>query len=202
MSAMLQELNPYPNATQPRVAKRRYDTPTEVGSLDELSDMLTYQAPPEPPKTATTSQGFIFGTLRLVTELAPQRVALDSDPTPANKLDATLLSYKDLPHGWDGEEGVPPSLNAVSDAINFLAKKPEDISLPYPQIAADGEVGLYWHKDEVFAEVGFYGDGTYSYYARYSRAGNIIDEGGGENCTIEDNEWPDGLLFILNKIDR
>ena len=207
MSTMLQEIKPNPVPTQLIASKRSYETPTEVGILDLPKNIQTFialisVAAPEPSKTTTTFEDFIFGFPSPITELPRGEEALESDPSPANKLDAKLLSYKKLSHGWDGEEGVSPSPNAVSDAINFLAKKPEDISLPYPQIAADGEVGLYWHTDEVFAEVGFYGDGTYSYYASYSRAGNIFDEDSGENCTIEDNEWADRLLIILNKIDR
>jgi hypothetical protein len=123
------------------------------------------------------------------------------EPSAEDKLEAQLQSYMDLPHGWDGYDGVPASLDAVTDAFSFLKKRPPDIPLPYPQIGPDGEVGLYWHTKEVFAEVGFYGDGEYSYHARYAAPEGKPVKDGGDSCPAN-GRWDPGLLLILNKIDR
>ncbi|MGH6919860.1 MAG: hypothetical protein ACREJ0_19405, partial [Geminicoccaceae bacterium] len=78
--------------------------------------------------------------------------------------------------------------------------QPDDVPLPYPQIGADGEVGLYWRTEEVYAEVSFYGDGNYSYYACYGPAGAEQVEAGEEGCSLEEADWPTKLLLILSKI--
>ena len=88
----------------------------------------------------------------------------------------------------------------MADALDFLATRPEEVPLPYPQIAPDGEVGLYWRTDEVHAEVGFRGDGKFSYYAGHTSPGGEPDEYGKDDCSVEAEEWPEGLLLVLNKL--
>jgi len=97
---------------------------------------------------------------------------------------------------------VPASLGAIADAFDFLDMRPRDIPLPYAQLAPDGEVGLYWRTKEIYAEVGLYGDGEYSYYARYTPARGEPIEYGRDGCKLEVGDWPNGLLLVLNKTVR
>lgn len=133
------------------------------------------------------------------TELAQAREHLQ-EPSDEDKLHAKLLSYLKLPHDWDGHGAVPPSLNAVLDTITFLDKRPSDISLPFPQIASDGEVGLYWRTDKIHVEIGFYGDGELSYYARYTATPGKSEECGRDGCHPGARNWPQDLVSILNKL--
>lgn len=119
-------------------------------------------------------------------------------PSAEDKLAAELLSYLDLSEGWDGFESVPVPRDAVLDALSFLDLRPGDIALPYPQIAPDGEVGFYWRSEDVFAEVGFYGDGEFSYYAKYTPKSGEFVQTGQDHCSVGD-EWPEELLLILYK---
>lgn len=100
-------------------------------------------------------------------------VAFESErePTASDKLDAKLLEYVELPYGWDGGDGRPASRAAYDDARGFLGhlKELPELPLPSPQISPDGELGLYWRRPGVFADVGFYGDGTLSFYAKAHR---------------------------------
>lgn len=174
--------------------------PTDVGSLTAATSMPVYgraQAPVE----MTTLLVWYFPSVRADTELVPEDVGSE-EPPAEDSLHAELFTYMALPEGWDGYEGVPASSEAVLDAIDFLEMRPSDIPLPYPQIAPDGEAGLYWHSGEVFAEVGFYGDGEYSYYARYVPVGEDPMEEGRDHCSLGTREWPGGLLFILNRLER
>ena len=143
----------------------------------------------------------MFGYPLAATDLA-QEPHRWREPSRKDKLYAKLLSYLDLPEGWDGYEGIPASFEAVDNAFEFLRKRPKDIPHPYPQIAPDGEVGLYWRTEEVHVELSFYGDGQFSYYARYVPAGGEPDEYGRDDCDLGADEWPENLLFIVNKIER
>ena len=121
-------------------------------------------------------------------------------PSAEDKLHARLLSYLDLTNDWDGYGAVPPSIDAVLDAVDFLVMRPRDVPLPFPQIASDGEVGLYWRTGEVHAEVGFYGDGDLSYYARHIPASGAPRECGSDGYRFDTGGWPGDLLLILGKL--
>lgn len=119
------------------------------------------------------------------------------EPSRLDRLEAELLSYRDLKEGWDGYSGVPASTQAVDDAVAFLKQRPADISLPYPQLGSDGEVGLYWQTGEVFADVGFRGDGEYSVYASYT--GEPATEFAADHVRLDTGAWPLELIRILEK---
>jgi hypothetical protein len=175
---------------------QHYEAPTEVESLvaPVYLPLRWFGKPPE-----TTLLAEVLRSPHALTE--PEfEVSPPEEPSRTDKLHAELLSYCELPHGWDGYEGVPASLNAVLDAFSFLRMQPEDVPLPYAQIGPDGEVGLYWRTEDVCAEVSFYGDGECSYYACYSPLGGQPIEDGQDGYSLEAENWPAGLLLILNKI--
>jgi hypothetical protein len=128
------------------------------------------------------------------------QVSLILPPSREDQLTGQLQSYVDLPVGWDGYGGRPASKAAVADALAFLEKRPSDIPLPYAQLASDGEVGLYWDSDGVFADVGFYGNGKYSFYAKHTSREGVVTEEGRDHCRVSTEAWHEGLLRILNKL--
>ncbi len=197
---MLQAIQTETTTTRPYPAARHFETLTEVGSLAALAHTPVYEPERRPPETTVVGE-FFFRWPYAATEIVPAGRRRD-EPSGEDKLHAELLTYLDLPEGWNGYEGEPVSFDAVIDAINFLTMRPDDIPLPYPQIAPDGEVGLYWRVDEVYAEVGFYGDGECSYYARYTPAGGECVEHGRDGCSLDAGGWPEGLLLVLNKLAR
>ena len=68
---------------------------------------------------------------------------------------------------WDGMGGTAPSQDAVSDAKRLLLQLPWTVPAPDQVYApGDGEVMFQWVRPHRFIEVGFYGDGTISWYAR------------------------------------
>lgn len=156
----------------------------------------------EGPKRERSGTAAAIWPSQYVPPLTDPTSAIDhaEEPSPEDKLGAKLLSYLGLPRGWDGYDGVPASLDAIMDAFLFLNMRPPDIPLPYPQIGPDGEVGLYWHTKAVFAEVGFYGNGEYSYHARYTPAEDGPVKQGRDGCSLSTGSWDAGLLLVLNKI--
>ena len=127
-----------------------------------------------------------------------RRARVSPDRTPYGVLSRELFSYLLLPHGWDGYGGKPASLDAVVDAFGFLNLKPADIPYPYPQLSSDGEVGVYWRTEQLYAEAGFYGDGLYSCYSVYMPSADETEEYGDDDLEI-DSGWPDHLLLMLGK---
>jgi len=68
---------------------------------------------------------------------------------------------------WDGDGGVAPNEDAVMDAKAFLNSLDSEFASRASTLSpGDGEVLFQWRRGAAFIEVGFYGDGTISWYAR------------------------------------
>ena len=66
---------------------------------------------------------------------------------------------------WPSSE--PPDDAAFRDARVFLDRLPFPMAaLPHISLADDGEVNFAWDCKGVHIDLGFYGTGTFSYYAR------------------------------------
>lgn len=176
------------------------EVPTMVGNPADSVGWFLAKVELEPvPSRTTVLQGSFVGRAGAPTE--PDRYpGQPQEPSDEDKLHAKLLSYLELQHDWDGCGSVPPSLDAVLDTIAFLGKRPRDVPLPFPQIASDGEVGLYWRTGEVHIEIGFYGDGEASYYARYTPSAGDSDECGRDGHSLKAGSWPRDLMLILDKL--
>ena len=106
---------------------------------------------------------------------------------PANSRRDFLLSlgadFTHPPHNWalvwrlDELEETPesqrwptadwPSAEAFRDAHAFIEALPDQpIPLPNLGLADDGEVNFQWKADGLHIDLGFYGTGTFSFFAR------------------------------------
>lgn len=62
---------------------------------------------------------------------------------------------------------VLPRARAWRDARTFVLSLPKSIvHLPAVGLAAAGEVNFLWKQDGLHIDLGLYGSGTFSYYAR------------------------------------
>ncbi len=77
------------------------------------------------------------------------------------------------PQGWyDGVEGIPATTKTIEDAIVFAKNLDfNNIHIPYISLARDGEVNFWWDIETIKLGLGFFGDGTYSYYAKLCKNG-------------------------------
>jgi len=90
-------------------------------------------------------------------------------------------------------DGVSPNAEAFRDAEVFILKLPlNKTGVPTINIASDGEVNFDWSDDASRIDLGFFGDGHYSFYAR----GRDI-EATGDNIAIVE-EIPASLLQIAS----
>ena len=186
--------------TPPYRPFRDPEIPTVVGNpADSIGWFVAKVELESVPSRTTVLQGSLGRRAGAPTE--PDRYPVQPlEPSEEDKLHAKLLSYLELQPDWDGRGSVPTSLDAVLDAIAFLGRRPPDVPLPFPQIASDGEVGLYWRTGEVHIEIGFYGDGEASYYARYTPAAGDSDECGRDGYSLKAGSWPRDLMLILDKL--
>ena len=89
------------------------------------------------------------------------------EPSPLLKLLVQLRIFQQTPEGerWPG--AIWPNTQAFADARTFITRLPlNEIPLPEISLADDGEVNFFWKNDGVYIDLGFYGTGTCSYFAR------------------------------------
>ena len=61
----------------------------------------------------------------------------------------------------------PPAPAAFIDAETFAGQLPTPLcEMPHISLADDGELNFAWNGGPIYIDLGFYGTGTYSYFAR------------------------------------
>lgn len=201
MNVIAQMVPPETVDTRPYRSIHYSGIPTLVRSFADPIRWASKVTGPEPDLFETTVlRALSVRPVHAPTEMVHEREQ-PQEPSAEDKLHAKLLSYLELSYGWDGRDAVPPSLESVLDAFSFLAMRPVDMPFPFPQIASDGEVGLYWHTGQIHAEIGFYGDGDLSYYARYTPTEGEFEECGRDDYGLDTGCWPQDLMLILNKLE-
>lgn len=62
---------------------------------------------------------------------------------------------------------MPPKLSTVRQAEDFARKLfgENAVSAPHVGLSDDGEINFFWKSDSIVIDLGFEGDGTYSYFA-------------------------------------
>ena len=93
------------------------------------------------------------------------------DPAMPTPQQWELLRRLDIAQGAPESERWPaadrPCEPAFADARSFIWRLPPcPVRLPNIGVADDGEVNFLWDSDGIYIDLGFYGDGTFSYFAR------------------------------------
>lgn len=112
------------------------------------------------------------------------------------KLVARIRELGAYADGWDGSEGRAPSEVAVNDAERFANSflQDERIEKPFISLAADGEIAFLWALAGFRLDLGFYGDGTYSYYGRSSAGKEFMSDKESIGTPL-----PEELLRLIRK---
>ena len=111
----------------------------------------------------------------------------------AGALSARLISLSNTPGSRRWPNADWPHPRAFADAMVFVEALPQkSIPLPNVGLADDGEVNFLWDSSDIHVDLGFYGDGCFSYYARDS-SGQAIH---GDDIPARAG-LPDALLEIL-----
>lgn len=87
--------------------------------------------------------------------------------------------------------GLAPDTKAFRDAEQFVLNLPlNKMGTPQINVASDGEVNFDWSADDYRIDLGFYGNGRYSYFGRRGQQETI-----GEDILVAD-DLPTDLLQI------
>ena len=128
--------------------------------------------------------------------LTPVRTASLLDDAARDMYLAAINKIKQLgkySEGWDGFDAKAPTAKAVEDAEVFIRKLHHDrLQLPYISLAADGEINFLWNQHSMHLDLGFYGDGKYSYYGRTATGEEYF-----EDDVHIDSPLPGPILMLL-----
>jgi hypothetical protein len=121
-----------------------------------------------------------------------------------DKLISTLENIETYPVGWDGKDAKPATAKAVKEAKDFvywLASRHKLLgqTIPHISLANDGEVNFWWKTERGVLDLGFYGTGTYTYYAKIHDS-NLNDEFGDDNLPSKDIGFNSKLFAIIDRI--
>ena len=105
-----------------------------------------------------------------------------------------LFALCSLPEDERWPDSDWPTVEAFDDALRFITLLPVNlIELPHISLANDGEVNFGWKSDAMHIDLGFYGTGTYSYFAK----GNDGSECFGDDIPVSP-PFPNDLFDILS----
>jgi hypothetical protein len=114
------------------------------------------------------------------------------------RLSGALDSIAQRQPDWDGDDGIAPSPEALSEAQAFLAFLKKEGGLPQSVYSpGDGEINFEWRASRRFTEVGFNGDKTVSWFHRDTNGELFGDEDFNPNSIPENSK----LLQVLGISD-
>ena len=102
------------------------------------------------------------------------------------KVISRIKELEKYQEGWyDGFDGIQAYPQAIKDAQIFAKNLDfNHIHCPYISLARDGEVNFWWDLETIKLDLGFYGDGTYSYYAKLKNGKEFFGDDEDSNSTI------------------
>jgi hypothetical protein len=85
-------------------------------------------------------------------------------PGPKSALLSKLLKF--MPAEYGGMQGLSTKIEDVVLAMNLVSTLPNYIPLPQLMCSEEGQIGMYWDIDDVYADLNIETDGTMSVYTR------------------------------------
>lgn len=144
--------------SEPRPPSHEPSRPILLASFVALSTLLPFPSAAAPTETATNPA---FQIQPQATNRAKESVKL--------VLLKRIRELRLYTENWDGMGAIVPTEQAIDDAETFLRSLPiEQIEAPHIALAADGEINFFWETDKIRMDLGLFGDGTYSYFAKSS----------------------------------
>ena len=118
------------------------------------------------------------------TELSPQILRVLS----------RLNQLRSTPPEERGPQVEWPTEQAFVDARSFAVQMPSPLrALPHVSLADDGEVNFAWTKEDLYLDLGFYGDDTFSFYGRNSGGQESL----GDDILVN-HDWPEDLKQLIS----
>ena len=159
--------------------------------IDSPRNMLGSSTPPEQWVAWPTEPK--EGTYKDILEALLTMDAELTRPEEQRRLLRRLRELEQVPESQRWPAADWPSSQSFADARTFihsLGKSP--MPLPNLALADDGEINFYWGQNGIHIDLGFYGTGTYSYFARSTE-----EEGFYDNDVPASSGLPGKLLVML-----
>jgi hypothetical protein len=84
--------------------------------------------------------------------------------TTTEKIAGEFRRWRVLGSNWDGENATAPVDASFADAVSFVRLLNDTVLLPDPMMLASGRAGLFWQKDDLYADLEFLGAKQVAYY--------------------------------------
>ena len=98
---------------------------------------------------------------------AQAREAMTKDQTADRQTASIRARLEELRNREPPPGAPPPDAAAFTVAASFVERLPKPLrEMPHISLADDGELNLAWNGGTIYVDLGFYGTGTYSYFAR------------------------------------
>lgn len=117
-----------------------------TGSTSSVAETV-FAAPIEP-------LGYDFGDIN------------ERQTSAAEKVVGELRRWAGLSADWDGEGAMAPNGSSISAASKFVQSLPDDVGVAEPMLHASGLAGLFWHDENLYADLEFLGDGRIAYFVQ------------------------------------
>jgi hypothetical protein len=150
---------------------------------------------------ATQETGSIDSqTIGLKSAIA-QRHDADIVPETNQLFDRAISNIRRLgsyASGWNGPGTVAPTPSTVQDAevfLRYLFGHSLGIS-PHISASGDGEINFYWKREGFILDLGFQGDGFYSYYADLPNGREMM-----EDAAALSQPLPEEIVNFICSID-
>lgn len=146
------------------------NSPTSIikGEMQFLVDADLPSRFMQPETThAVTSKLFSSGSAGEITQASYEKMVVSLlKPSPILEVLDQLRALQHTPEAERWPSAIWPDVRAFADAKTFICRLPLN-RIPPPEIslADDGEVNFLWQSDGVHVDLGFYGTGTFSYFA-------------------------------------
>lgn len=118
-------------------------------------------------------------------------------------LDARIIEFLSYTEGWDGEDALEIPMDAIYSSLNFLGEVNRHFAGQEPKSAApspDGEIVLYWHSSDGYAEINFDGSGNLSMcWANGGQDVEVIEQEHGDIAELDKSGVWDALASFLQK---
>ncbi|QGG77746.1 hypothetical protein [Pseudomonas syringae] len=160
-----------PGINELRTAARGFFDPLIAKGFIEYARELSFPKP-QARKSFEISptisvKGSIANTAGIVVIPHYEIRRIASAPSPLIRIMIKIRQMAAYEANWDGYDSEPPSQAAVNDAERFaVSNLAHSVYLPRISAASDGEINFSWKNERGLIDLGFFGDGSYSYYAK------------------------------------
>lgn len=113
---------------------------------------------------------------------------------PGDELIAEVREIGLIENGWYREDSIGATSAAVNDAETFLRTiNWRNLERPTISLSEDGEINFLWQSDALYLDLGFVGEGTYTFYGK-AQDGEIFL---GDDKALSE-PLPDRLLSLMS----